>query len=83
MWDHNCGPDPDCCIRHGLAAAYPLLADRLAKALQVCEHTVHRVDPTEAELHAAQQASGAYATDWRPEYVHDDLPDFEYREVTP
>lgn len=58
-------------------------SDRLAKALQVCEHTVHLVRPDQADLHAAQQASGAYCTDWRPEYVYDDLPDFVYREATP
>lgn len=55
-------------------------ADRFGKALQVCEHTVHLVAPTQADLAAAQQASGAYCTDWQPEHVHDDLPDFEYRQ---
>jgi len=53
---------------------------RLRMALQVCEHTVHLVSPTEADVAAAQQASGAYCTDWSPEDVRDDLPDFEYRE---
>lgn len=55
-------------------------AERLGRALQVCEHVLHRVEPTAAETHAAQQAAGAWRTDWRPEYVHDDLPDFQYRD---
>lgn len=57
-------------------------ADRLTKALQVCEHVAHRAEPTDAEVHAAQQASHAYWTDWQSRHVHDDLPDFVYgREV--
>ena len=60
--------------------------ERLSKALQVCEVAVHtgRVvadDADEALLHAAQQASGAWCTDWRPEYVADDLPDFRFLTV--
>lgn len=74
-------------VRNGLDAitdAVELQAevDRLRKALQVCEHTVHLVAPAVEDLHAAQQASGAYQTDWQPEWVRDDLPDFEYREET-
>lgn len=52
---------------------------RLRSALQVCEHVAHRVEPSDAEHHAAQQASGAYCTEWVPAEVFDDLPDFEYR----
>lgn len=65
----------------------PLLlaeVDRLRKALQVCEYVVHRVKPTDAEVHAAQQASGAYCTDWQPDHVRDDLTEdqFQYLEET-
>lgn len=51
---------------------------RLKAALDVCAHTLHRRDPSPAEEHAAQQASGAGVTDWVPEYVEDDLPDFKF-----
>lgn len=52
--------------------------ERLHAALQVCEHAVHLLVPSPAQAHAAQQASGAWCADWRPEDVRDDLPDFVY-----
>lgn len=58
-----------------------MLTERLAKALQVCEHTLHLVNPSSADIHAAQQASGAWVTDWRPDEVYDDLPEFAYATI--
>lgn len=52
---------------------------RLRLALQVCEHIAHRAEPTDAEHHAAQQASGAWWTQWVPAEVGNDLPGFEFR----
>ena len=54
---------------------------RLRCALEVCMHTLSLTEPSDAEMHAAQYASGAgLAQDaWKPEYVHDDLPDFQFR----
>lgn len=47
---------------------------RLHAALRVCEVVLHRQTPTVADLHAAQQAAGAYDTAWKPDDVGDDLP---------
>lgn len=52
--------------------------ERLRAALQVCEHVLTRAEPTDDQLHAGQQAAGAPYTDWTPERVWDDLPDFKY-----
>ncbi len=46
---------------------------RLRAALRLCEHVLHRAEPTDAQIHAAQQASGAYDTDWTVADVEDDL----------
>jgi hypothetical protein len=55
--------------------------NRLIAALQVCEFVLHRVDPTDAEQHAGQQAAGAWITEWLPAEVLDDLADFAYSTV--
>lgn len=55
--------------------------ERLGKALRVCEHVLSRAEPSDAQLHAGQQAAGAYVTEWLPDDVFDDLPDFEYPSV--
>ncbi len=54
--------------------------ERLRKALQVCEHHAGLTRPTDAETMAAQEASAAWWTNWQPEHVNNDLPEFKYRE---
>ncbi len=51
---------------------------RLRHALMVCEFVAHRAEPTDEQIHALQQASGAYWSTWEPEQIFDDLPEFEY-----
>lgn len=45
-----------------------ILSQRLIAALQVCEHYTRRARPTDAEVHAAQQAAGSWRaeSDWLP-----------------
>ncbi len=62
-----CGPDPEITQRDDEI-------ERLTAALKVCGHALHRVDPTDGEVHAAQQASGAPWTDWTPAELADDVP---------
>ena len=51
---------------------------RLKAALDVCAHTLHRHDPTPAEEHAAQYASGAGCYDWTRQDVEMDLPGVKF-----
>lgn len=53
-----------------------LLAEvtRLTAALHVCGFVLHRAEPTDAQVHAGQHASGAPYTDWTPERVEEDFP---------
>lgn len=65
-----------------IAAEVTADRDRLAAALRVCEYVLNRyTEPTDAETHAGQLAAGAWATDWTPERVLEDLPDWQYQDA--